>query len=99
MLGNSSHPLLQMLNPVEKKPLGDEDNWMPCDLLVAIAFTHPELVTEIKRYRADVELYGWLTRGQLVLDHMNQGLGNVTIVDNMDSEKILQMLMKSTNLA
>uniref|UniRef100_A0A023ERR1 Putative salivary purine nucleosidase n=1 Tax=Aedes albopictus TaxID=7160 RepID=A0A023ERR1_AEDAL len=99
VLGNSSHPLLQMLNPVEKKPLGDEDNWMPCDLLVAIAFTHPELVTEIKRYRADVELYGWLTRGQLVLDHMNQGLGNVTIVDNMDSEKILQMLMKSTNLA
>lgn len=91
-LGSGSHPVLQMLNPVEKKPLGEGDNWMPCDLLVAMAYTNPEIVTETKRYRADVELYGWLTRGQLVLDHMNQGQGNVTIIDNMDHVRIAQML-------
>lgn len=91
-LGSGGHPVLQMLNPVEKKPLGEDDNWMPCDLLVAMAYTNPEIVTETKRYRADVELYGWLTRGQLVLDHMNQGQGNVTIIDNMDHARIAQML-------
>ncbi|XP_001649428.2 uncharacterized protein LOC5565084 [Aedes aegypti] len=97
VLGSAAHPLVQMLNPVERKPLGDNDSWMPCDLLVAMAFTHPYLVTETKRYRADVELYGWLTRGQLVLDHMNEGQGSVTIVDNMNREKILQMLLEMVN--
>ncbi|XP_062551543.1 pyrimidine-specific ribonucleoside hydrolase RihA-like isoform X2 [Armigeres subalbatus] len=97
VLGSASHPVIQILNPVEKKPLGENDNWMPCDLLVAMAFTHPELVTEAKRYRADVELHGWLTRGQLVLDHMNEGQGDMVIIDNMDNERIVQMLVGLAN--
>ncbi|XP_058445410.1 nucleoside hydrolase-like isoform X2 [Malaya genurostris] len=93
VLGKTSNPVVQILNPVERKPLGPEDNWMPCDVLVAMSFTHPELVTERKRYRADVELHGWLTRGQLVLDHANEGTGNVTIIDNMDTAGVVEKLI------
>ncbi|XP_058834807.1 nucleoside hydrolase-like [Topomyia yanbarensis] len=93
VLGNSNNPVVQILNPVERKPLGENDNWMPCDVLVAMSFTHPDLVIERKRYPADVELHGWLTRGQLVLDHGNEGTGNVTIIDNMETAGVVKILM------
>lgn len=94
VLGNSSNPVVQILNPVEKNPLGVNDKWMPCDALVPMAFTNPEMVTERKLYRGNVELYGWLTRGQLVLDHMNEGVGNITIIDNMNRTLIMDKLTK-----
>ncbi|XP_055633641.1 uncharacterized protein LOC129773977 isoform X2 [Toxorhynchites rutilus septentrionalis] len=94
VLGNSSNPVVQMLNLVERKPLGENDKWMPCDALVPMAFTDPDIVTERKLYRGNVELYGWLTRGQLVLDHMNEGVGNITIIDNMNRTQIMEKLTK-----
>ncbi|XP_055524380.1 pyrimidine-specific ribonucleoside hydrolase RihA-like [Wyeomyia smithii] len=92
-LGSKPNPFMAILNPVERKALGPTDNWMPCDALVAMAFTHPHLITESKRYTANVELHGWLTRGQLVLDHANEGKGNVTIIDNMDTAGVERLLI------
>lgn len=94
VLGKAANPVVQILNPVERKPLGDGDYWMPCDVLVAMAFTHPLLVTESKQYPANVELHGWLTRGQLVLDNAKVGTGNVKIIDNMDTSGVVQILLE-----
>lgn len=93
-LGNTSNTVIQILNPAERKPLHDGDNWMPCDLLVAMAFTNPELITEKKQYNGNVELHGWLTRGQLVLDHAHEGTGSITIIDNMDQEEVKRILVR-----
>uniref|UniRef100_A0A8D8AME6 Pyrimidine-specific ribonucleoside hydrolase RihA n=2 Tax=Culex pipiens TaxID=7175 RepID=A0A8D8AME6_CULPI len=88
-----TNPVVQILNPAERKSLGEGDNWMPCDLLVAMAFTNPELITKRKQYPGSVELAGSLTRGQLVLNHQKEGTGNIVIVDDMDHAAVERMIM------
>lgn len=87
------NPVLEILNPAERKALEAGANWLPCDLLVAMAFTHPELVTERQQYPGSVELAGLLTRGQLVLNHRSEGTGHITIVDNMDHFAVQRLIM------
>lgn len=91
---NPPNPILQILNPAERKALAEGDTWKPCDLLVAMAFTNPELITERKRYPGSVELAGTLTRGQLVLNHQKEGTGNIVVVDDMDHEGVERLIVE-----
>lgn len=68
--------------------------WNPCDAFVSAIFLKPEeIIQKSKNCHATVELYGNLTRGQVVIDHLNKNQKNIIIVEQIDVDKCKQLFL------
>ncbi|KAF5283388.1 hypothetical protein FQA39_LY04764 [Lamprigera yunnana] len=83
---------MAMLNKIEKisdLPISETSHtWVPFDSFLAVAILYPNIAQKVK-YHATVELHGVLTRGQVVLDHLQRNKVNVLIITAID--KLLYM--------
>lgn len=82
-----------MLNPVEYKAFREFTNYIPCDALVACLFMHPGLVIKDSHWHVVVELNGRETRGQLVLDHLQENENNARIIERINAEDLKSILL------
>ncbi len=85
---------MELLNEAEIKVFQHNkcNNWNPCDAFVSAIFLKPdEVILKAKNCHATVELSGNLTRGQVVIDHLNQKQKNIIIVEQVDVEICKQL--------
>lgn len=67
--------------------------YKPCDAILAAIILRPDMVKKIVKYHADIELTGLKTRGQVVIDHLNNNKSNVDIIKEFDSEIFKELLI------
>ncbi|XP_050099802.1 uncharacterized protein LOC126580015 [Anopheles aquasalis] len=87
---------IPMLNEIERKVYRGRTSWMPCDAFLVAAFIRPDIIERSERFHVDIELHGTLTRGQMVLDHLQSVPENVRIVDKLDDEEFRQLCLMAT---
>lgn len=87
---------MKLLNEAEIKVFRHNNcnNWNPCDAFIAAVLLKPEaIILKSKHCHATVELSGSMTRGQVVIDHLNRNRNNITIVERVDVEKCKQLFL------
>lgn len=87
---------MELLNEPEIKVFQHNkcNKWNPCDAFVSAIFLKPDqIIQKSKNCHATVELSGTLTRGQVVIDHLNKNQKNITIVEQVDVEKCKQLFL------
>lgn len=95
-LGNSQSPPILLMNRVEEACVFNRGskNWVECDVLLIACFLFPEAVIKKKaHFNATVELHGWETRGEMVLDHKRLTEDNTLIIQDVDQHKYKDILM------
>lgn len=95
-LGNSQYPPVQLLNRVEEACVFNRGskNWTECDVLLIACFLFPEAVIKKRSYfNATVELHGWETRGQMILDHKRLNEDNCLIIQDVNQNKYKEILL------
>lgn len=87
MLANSADKNVQLLNEVERISHRDKTHFTPSDALLSAVFLFPDKCIKTKRkYNATVELHGFYTRGQMVLDRKTSNC-NVTVVEELHEQE------------
>ncbi|KAK5646872.1 hypothetical protein RI129_005336 [Pyrocoelia pectoralis] len=88
---------LTFMTMVERKFLsitrGDKGTWVPFDVFMVILILYPDVVVRAFEYHVTVELHGYFTRGQMVLDHLRKRKPNVTVVQEINRDYIMQILL------
>lgn len=93
MLGNSDCKNVQFLNQVERIAFRERPFFTPFDALLTAAILFPERCIQTqKRYHVTVELDGFHTRGQMVIDLRNHN-HNVTVIETVNEEEIKKVLL------
>lgn len=66
---------------------------MVCDAFLMAVFVFPEKCIQTRsQYHATIELHGFHTRGQMVLDHKRRNKHNVTIIETLNEEEVKNAL-------
>lgn len=92
MLGSSECKNVQLLNEVERIAFRERKIFTPFDALLTAAFLFPERCIEMKNeYHATVELEGFHTRGQMIIDLKNNN-HNVTVIETVNEEELKKIL-------
>ncbi|XP_015108975.1 inosine-uridine preferring nucleoside hydrolase [Diachasma alloeum] len=98
ILGKQSTKAVELINKVEggiySKKMKKEF-YRPCDAFVAAIVLNPDLVTKKTDYHADIELRGTRTRGQVVLDHLQDNEPNVHMIEEIDFRKYEKMMFSA----
>ncbi|KAG8228831.1 hypothetical protein J437_LFUL008327 [Ladona fulva] len=82
ILGAIDSPQIQLMNAVEHNIWKDHNEWLPCDALLAAYALQPR-IGKGKHHHMSVELGGWKTRGQAVIDHGHEK-PNVFLLEDID---------------
>lgn len=78
---------------MEHKAFREFTNYIPCDALVSCAYLLPEFVVKSSDWHVTVELNGRETRGQLVLDHLQENTNNARIIEVVDEAHLKTFLL------
>ncbi|GJQ84570.1 hypothetical protein Trydic_g234 [Trypoxylus dichotomus] len=97
VLGNVSDPMIQLLNRAEASIYRKRmtEYWYPCDAFLTLALIYPECVEKEGVYHATIELHGRETRGQVVLDHLNEKEANVRVIKRVNEEFAKNIFLKT----
>lgn len=97
-LASNNNALTTLLDPVEikayKNPLRPfRGGWTPCDNFLACCFIHPKMITRMVKRHVTVELTGNHTRGQMIIDHLDQNDFNTFVIESIDTELFKKFMM------
>ncbi|XP_011314806.1 inosine-uridine preferring nucleoside hydrolase-like [Fopius arisanus] len=98
ILGKESSEPVEMLNKIEGGIYSrrvKKSTYRPCDAFLAACLINPELITKQTDYHADIELAGTKTRGQVVLDHLQNNKPNVHLIEELDFQKYEELMYSS----
>lgn len=85
---------MQLLNKAEEFVYTNRDTYRPCDAYLTAVFLFPDkCIRKQHRNHVTVELHGFHTRGQMVLDHMGQNNHNVTIIELLNEDEFQKALL------
>ncbi|XP_014271522.1 nucleoside hydrolase [Halyomorpha halys] len=98
-LGNKGGKLMSLLNIIEGPIVARTSNlgykhWISADQLLAAIFINKDLIKQSKHIHATVELMGLLTRGQVVIDHLNSHKPNIQLITEVDTDLYKDMLLR-----
>ncbi|KAB0792941.1 hypothetical protein PPYR_09011 [Photinus pyralis] len=74
---------------------GGKDVWTSADGCLALIVLHPEAVLRSCEYHMSIELHGKRTRGQCILDHTKERKSNVTVVEEISQELLVNALIET----
>lgn len=93
VLGKVDNKITRFLNPIEAKGFTKQTIWTPFDAYAAASFISPAIVKRTEDFHMTIELAGFFTRGQAVIDHIDrQGYKNVTVIEEIDIEKFKELI-------
>ncbi|XP_059610282.1 nucleoside hydrolase-like [Phlebotomus argentipes] len=94
VLGEITNRITRFMNPIEEKCYREYSEWMPCDALLTATFlTRNTIVEKSSIWHATVELSGYHTRGQLILDHLRKKIPNLTILEKVNQVTFMEMML------
>ncbi|RWS19793.1 hypothetical protein B4U80_12215, partial [Leptotrombidium deliense] len=64
------------------------------DLLLVAVYLNPNAISESRKWKANVELNGELTRGQLVVDKRSENASGHKFVTKIDANNVYAMFEK-----
>lgn len=95
VLGKLGKKITKLLDPVEMKALGEREFWTPFDAYAMASFVAPEIVKKTENFHMTIELGGFFTRGQTVIDHIGrESCKNVTVIEEIDVEMFKELMLK-----
>ncbi|XP_067002246.2 nucleoside hydrolase isoform X2 [Anabrus simplex] len=97
VLGKMNNEAVKLLNAVEEKvyTAAQLSVWYPCDAVVAAIFLWPEIIIKKRDCHVSVELHGFRTRGQVVVDHLKNNKNNVTLIEQVNCILLQKQLLWS----
>ncbi|KAF4525753.1 hypothetical protein B566_EDAN002013 [Ephemera danica] len=103
VLGKFKTPPIILMDKIEKfvYDRSHETPWSMyylCDSLIAAVMLYPQLVTKSLSCHLTVELHGGRTRGQVVMDHLNEFEHNVKLIQEVDQDMFQQLLLMAVIL-
>lgn len=97
VLGRVNQTNVQLLNEVEKFAFRNASIFKSFDSFTAASFLFPALVIEEKkRYNVTVELQGYLTRGQTIVNHLSHDF-NANIIQKISETDYKRIMMWTAN--
>lgn len=98
VIGKIDNPITRFLNPIEEKAYKNQQNWTPYDTYCAASFIDPSLVRRTENFHMTIELNGMFTRGQVVIDHIDElNYKNVTVIEEIDVEKFKSLMVTTVS--
>lgn len=71
--------------------------WCPCDAFLVAAFLYPDVAKTVLNCHASVELQGYRTRAQMVINHKKELEPNVAIITELNLDLFKSILLNTFN--
>lgn len=88
----------ELMNPIETKAFREYTTWVPYDAVAAACFIDSSLIKKIEHWHVTIELGGFFTRGQVILDHNHNNTinpKNSHIIEEVDLAKFQEMVLNA----
>lgn len=94
-MGAINNPVLKVIERAERTVFGPKSpTWNPADAMLAAVVLYPDtMITKEQTYPATVELHGWKTRGELIIDRSNSTTPNARIIEGLDQEFFMNVML------